>query len=404
MQRILHVDMDAFFAAIERLRHPELEGQPLIVGGRGDPFARGVVSTASYEARPFGIHSGMALRTAYHRCPQAVFLPVDFDLYVEVSARIKKLLRRFSRRIEDAGLDEAYLDISESPGRPRTIARAIKALILRETGLTCSVGVGPNKLLAKIASDMEKPDGLTILRRADLKHRVWALPASKLPGVGPKTEVRLAELGVATVGDLAAFPLPALQEHLGRAHGQSLHEEAWGIDESPIVTVWKPKSMSRQITFERDVTSRPRLAETLRGLARELAAEAKAERYLARTVAARVRFRDFETVSRQTTLPSPTDSAAVIERAVLDCFGRVDLIKPVRLVGARIGRLAPVRRPRSVRRARGKERGVPAPQRNDAAGHAKPLRPQAAPRHDDTARTQSDGRTGRTRPCRSSSC
>ena len=389
MRRILHVDMDAFFAAIERLRHPELEGKPLIVGGRGDPFARGVVATASYEARPFGIHSGMALRTAYHRCPQAVFLPVDFDHYVAVSGRIKRLLRRFSRRIEDAGLDEAYLDISDAPEHPRSVARAIKALIRRETGLTCSVGVGPNKLLAKIASDMEKPDGLTILRRADLKRRVWPLPASKLPGVGPKTEARLAGLGVTTIGDLAAFPSPKLQEHLGRAHGQGLHEEAWGIDESPIVTAWKPTSMSRQITFERDVTGRARLAQTLRGLARELAAEAKAERYLARTVAARVRFRDFETVSRQTTLASPTDQAAVIERAVLDCFGRVELIKPVRLVGARIGRLIPVKRPRPVRRPRGREAAGPARRRRDAAGHAKPLRPRAAPRHDETARRDS---------------
>jgi DNA polymerase-4 len=293
----------------------------------------------------------MALRTALHRCPQAVFLPVDFDLYVEVSHRIKKLLRRFARRIEDAGLDEAYLDISEPIGRPRAIARAIKTLIRRETGLTCSVGVGPNKLLAKIASDMEKPDGLTILRRGDLKRRVWPLPASKLPGVGPKTEARLAELGVATVGELAAFPLPLLQEHLGRAHAQYLHEEAWGIDESPIVTTWKPKSMSRQVTFERDVTEPAELEETLRELAREIAAEARAERYLARTVAARVRFSDFRTLTRQTTLANPTNAAAAIERTVLECFGRVELVKPVRLVGARIGRLIPVRRARPRRRS-----------------------------------------------------
>lgn len=198
-RRILHVDMDAFFAAIELKRHPELAGRPVVVGGHGDPQSRGVVSTATYEARAFGVRSGMALRIAWRLCPQAVFLPVDFDAYARESERFKAVLQPFSATIEDAGIDEAYLDVSEAEDAA-AVGRALKQRVKAETGLSCSVGIAPNKLLAKLASDMQKPDGITVLDEADIPGRVWPLPVGKLSGVGPKTEERLREMGVATIG------------------------------------------------------------------------------------------------------------------------------------------------------------------------------------------------------------
>jgi DNA polymerase-4 len=210
-RRILHVDMDAFFAAVELKRHPELRGKPVVVGGRGDPQSRGVVSTATYEARAFGIHSGMALRLAWRLCPEAVFLPVDFDTYAGESERFKAILQQFSQTIEDAGIDEAYLDVSDASD-PAAVGHAIKQQVQAKTGLTCSVGIAPNKLLAKLASDLQKPAGLTVLDEDDIPGRVWPLPAGRLLGVGPKTEARLMEMGVTTIGELAALPVETLVE------------------------------------------------------------------------------------------------------------------------------------------------------------------------------------------------
>lgn len=193
-RRILHADLDAFFAAVELKRHPELRGKPVVVGGRGDPHSRGVVSTATYEAREFGIHSGMPLRLAWRLCPEAVFLPVDFEAYAVESERFKSVLQRFSHTIEDAGIDEAYVDVSGADD-PVAVARAIKEQVKAKTGLTCSVGIAPNKLLAKLASGLQKPDGLTVLSEQDIPARVWPLPPGKLLGIGPKTEARLKEMG-----------------------------------------------------------------------------------------------------------------------------------------------------------------------------------------------------------------
>jgi DNA polymerase-4 len=254
MRRIVHVDMDAFFAAIEQKRHPELAGQPVVIGGRGDPTERGVVSTASYEARRYGLRSGMPLRTAYRLCPNAVYLPVDFDTYAEVSIQIKSILHEFSPVCEDSGLDEAFLDTSDRKEPSEDIGRAIKQRIKAATGLSCSVGIGPNKLLAKLAADLEKPDGLTVLTEADIEPRVWPLPVRKLLGVGPRTAARLAALGVTTIGVLAAIPLAELQLHFGDAHGRYLHDAAHGIDESPLITTWEPRSIGRQITFQKDIS------------------------------------------------------------------------------------------------------------------------------------------------------
>ena len=245
--------MGAFFAAIEQQRRPELRGKPVVIGGHGDPTERGVVSTASYEARRFGIHSAMPLRTAYRLCPDAVYLPVDFDSYAAIWQRIKAILHEFSPTCEDSGLDEAYLDISHRDEPPEQIAAAIKKRIRTETGLSCSIGIGPNKLLAKLASDMNKPDGLTVIAEGDIADKVWPLPVRKLLGVGPKTEARLTTLGVTTIGALAATPLPTLQHNLGEAHGRYLHEAAQGIDETPLITAWEPHSFGRQITFQKDI-------------------------------------------------------------------------------------------------------------------------------------------------------
>jgi DNA polymerase-4 len=347
MRRILHVDMDAFFVAVELLRRPQLRGLPVVVGGRGDPRERGVVSTASYEARKYGIHSGMPLRTALRLCPDAVFLPVDLPLCERVSRRVKRELRHFSRALEDVGLDEAFIDISDLPGSPEDIGRAIKERIKATTGLVCSVGIGPNKLLAKLATDLGKPDGLTVLTEDDIPRRVWPLPVEKLLGVGPKTAAQLRRLDVTTIGALAMLPLSTAIAYLGEAHGRYLHRAAHGMDDTPIITHWQPRSFSRQITFQRDTADRRMLLRSLRELCRSAVQEAQERHFLAGTAGVAIRFADFETVRRQIKLAQPTDSAESIEAAIHRCFGRVPLRKKVRLVGVRLGSLMHPRRSRT---------------------------------------------------------
>jgi DNA polymerase-4 len=337
---ILHVDMDAFFVAVELRRHPELKGQPVIVGGRGDPSERGVVSTASYEARRFGVHSGMPLRTALRLCPQARFLPLDYETYSAVSGQIKRILAEFTPVMEDAGIDEAFLDISATPGSPMDIARAIKRRIREETELSCSIGIASNKLLAKMASDLEKPDGLTLIGAGDIERRLWPLAVRKLWGVGPKTEQRLARLGIATIGELARAPARTLVVHLGTAHGQFLAQAARGIDDSPLVTHWEPKSLSHETTFQRDTGDRVRIRNTLRTLTRELVAELRDQGYAARAVAVKLRFADFESHTHTVTMAGPTDDPEAIEHAALQCLRRFALVKKVRLVGVRLGGLS----------------------------------------------------------------
>ncbi len=348
MRRIVHIDMDAFFAAVELRRHPELRGKPVVIGGHGDPTQRGVVSTASYEARKFGIRSAMPLRTAYRLCPQAVFLPVDHQEYEKVSATFKAILREISPVLEDAGIDEAFLDISEQAQSSEEIAQKIKSRIAAATGLTCSIGIAPNKLLAKLASDMQKPDGLTIIGEADIAKRIWPLPVGKLLGVGPKTEWRLHELGVKSIGDLAQVPCEILAEHFGQAHARYLYEASRGIDESPLITHWEPKSSGRQITFQKDVLDRQVLVNTIGQLAHELADDLQKLGNKARTVAMRVRFNDFDTRSRQQTLDEPVDSPEALTATALACLDRVDFEKPVRLIGLRVtGLRSPHREPRA---------------------------------------------------------
>jgi DNA polymerase-4 len=339
MRRILHIDMDAFFAAVEQKSHPELTGKPVVIGGGGDPTKRGVVSTASYEARKYGIHSAMPLRTAYKLCPHAIFLPVDYEEYARVSGQIKDILREFSPVMEDVGIDEAFLDMSQSDRSSEDIAAAIKKRIRDETGLTCSIGIAPNKLLAKIASDMQKPDGLTIITEADVQKRIWPLPARKLWGVGPRTEAHLKTIGVETIGALASLPLEKLIEHFGNAFGNYLYEAARGIDESPLVTTWEPKSTSREITFQNDVDDWQALAKTLVELTNEVAGDMKSSGYKGKTVTVKIRFSDFHTYTRAKTLDEHTASLMKLRKTAFECLGRFEIKKKVRLIGVRVGGL-----------------------------------------------------------------
>lgn len=339
MRRILHIDMDAFFAAVEENRRPELKGKPVVIGGSGDPTKRGVVSTASYEARKYGIHSAMPLKTAYRLCPHAVFLPVDYDEYVRVSSIIKDILGKFSPVMEDVGIDEAFLDISDIDMPDERIAQEIKERIMEQTGLTCSIGIAPNKLLAKIASDMKKPDGLTIITEPDVESRIWPLPVRKLWGVGPKTEAHLKDLSVHTIGDLASVPLEVLTDHFGNSYGNYLYESSRGIDRSELVTHWEPKSSSRETTFQSDTDNWQVIAKSLAELVGDVVDDLREKNYKAKNVTVKIRFSDFQTLTRAKTLDEPTDSLEIIRKTAFLCLNKFELKKKVRLVGVRAGGL-----------------------------------------------------------------
>ena len=340
--RILHIDMDAFFASVEELRRPELIGKPVVIGGNGDPTKRGVVSTASYAARRFGIHSAMPLRTAHKLCPDAVFLPVDYEEYSRMSEEIMDILREFTPIIEDVGIDEAFLDISEIDTSSEEIAKEIKRKIKDETCLTCSIGIAPNKLLAKIASDMQKPDGLTVITKSDIESRIWPLPVRKIWGVGPKTEACLKDMGIRTIGELASLPLDKLTERFGESSGDYLYNASRGIDESPLITHWEPKSSGRETTFEKDVDDRQVITETLAELTSEVVADIKEEGYKCRTVTVKVRFSDFETHTKAKTLYKSTDSLKKLRRTAFECLKGFEFKKKVRLVGVRVSKLEKV--------------------------------------------------------------
>ncbi len=340
---ILHVDMDAFFAAVEQLRRPELRGRPVVVGGRGDPSQRGVVSTASYEARPFGVHSGLPLRTAYQRCPQAVFLPVDFQAYREVSERMHAILRATGARVQSLGLDEAFLDVTDLPEPSEAIARAIQERIASELHLTASVGVGPNRLVAKIASGLNKPNGLTVIPDEEVEARLAPLPVTALWGVGPKTAERLHQaFSVRTVGDLAGIPLERLQEKCGPRLGAYHYRIARGIDDSPVETEWEPRSVSREHTFQVDLRRPEAMRQAVARLAGRVADDLREQGYRAATVTLKVRFATFRTVSRSLTLAVAVDDRAALAEVAVGLLERVTLDRPVRLLGVRASKLAPV--------------------------------------------------------------
>ncbi|MGH2348500.1 MAG: DNA polymerase IV [bacterium] len=340
MRKILHVDMDAFFAAVEQLRRPELRGQPVVVGGDGNPHKRGVVSTASYEARAFGIHSAMPLRTAYKKCPHAVFLPVDFAAYGDYSRRIRTIFHEYTALVEPLSLDEAFLDVSERLEDPLALAEDIRLAIRERTGLTASVGVGPNKLLAKIASNLRKPDAVTEIKPEAVDVVLRDLPATVLWGIGPKTAARLeAELNVRTVGGLCRIPLATLQAVLGEHHGEYLYHTCRGEDDSPVVTDWEPKSISRETTYQWDTRRRETIVHTITSLVAGVVDDLRDEGYAARTVTVKIRYRDFRTHTRAQTLPAPVEEAAAVLATAVALLERFAMDRPVRLVGVRLSNL-----------------------------------------------------------------
>jgi DNA polymerase IV len=346
-RRILHLDMDAFYASVELLRRPDLKGKPVIIGGRGEPGVerdgpykgRGVVTTATYEARAFGIHSAMPMSRAMRLCPHAIILPTDFDEYRRMSALFKAEMLSISPVMEDNGIDEAYLDISDVNMETEEIGREIKRRVLDATRLTCSVGIAPNKLLAKMSSELQKPDGLTLLSHDDVPRRIWPLAVRKLPGVGPVTEKKLLELGLATIGDIAAQPLARLMAEFGPSHGHGLHTAAHGRDEREVVVEREPRSRSRETTFAEDTGDWQDIARTLAALAREVAADLAGEGMRGRTIGIKIRFSDFETVTRDRTVPEATANVDAIRRAAFECLSRVEIKRRVRLVGVRVGNL-----------------------------------------------------------------
>ncbi len=339
-RKILHVDMDAFYAAVEQLRRPELKGKPVVVGGDGNPHKRGVVSTASYEARAYGIHSAMPLRIAYRKCPHAVFLPVDFAAYGASSRRIMAILREYTAAVESFSLDEAFLDISAASEPPAAVAESIRRRIKDETGLTASIGIGPNKLLAKIASGLHKPDAVTEIREDNATEVLRELPVTVLWGIGPKTAARLeATIGVRLVGDLQRVSLTQLQDLFGEHHGASLARVCRGEDASPVVTEWEVKSVSRETTYQFDTRKREILMKTITALTKDVTASLRGEACRGRTITLKIRYRDFQTHTRALTLLDATDEEEKIRQTAIALLDRFTLDRPVRLVGVRVSNL-----------------------------------------------------------------
>lgn len=346
MRQIIHLDLDAFFASVETLLNPALKGKPLIVA-MGDPCGRGVVSTASYEARQFGVRSAMPLREAVRLCPQAVIVLPRHRVYAEFSRRVMDLLREYSPLVEQVSIDEAYVEIA--PDRDAAhLASAIQQRINAEIGLDCTVAVASNKLVAKIACNTVKPRGFIVVPPGQECAFLTPLPIERLPGAGKVTRAKLARWNVHTIGDLARVPVEELRATFGR-HGVSLHEGALGRDDSPIVTESKPKSLSQENTFERDTRDAAQiekcLVEMSEGVARQLAQEG----FSARTIVLKLRYGDFTTITRQTTLRVPTSSAAEIcaqARRLLRAHW--DRRRAVRLIGVGVHNLVEPSEPRQL--------------------------------------------------------
>ncbi|MCX6098746.1 MAG: DNA polymerase IV [Candidatus Bipolaricaulota bacterium] len=332
-----HLDMDAFFAAVEQLDEPKFRGKPVIVGGLGP---RGVVATASYEARRFGVHSAMPMAVARKRCPDGAFVPPRFERYCEISARVREVLLRVSPVLETVSLDEAFFDVSEHGAAAMTVALAAKQEVQRETQLTCSVGVAPNRFLAKMGSDLSKPDGFLVIRPERVREILDPLPIGKMWGVGDVTERRLRGLGLLRIVDVRTAPVELLEREFGRM-GVRLHELARGEDDTPIAGESESVSMSREVTYAVDLLRAEEIEDEVRRLARHVAGQLRAASMLCRTVRIKIRYPDFRTITRQVKLPVATDSEGLIEtlavhllrqRAQLDERG-------VRLLGVGVSRL-----------------------------------------------------------------
>ena len=338
---ILHVDLDAFYASVEQLANPQLRGQPVIVGGLGP---RGVVSTASYEAREFGVHSAMPMMRARRACPHGVFLSPRFDAYEAASKAVMAILRSFTPLVEPLSLDEAFLDVRGARrllGTGEEVGHAIRARIHEDTGLTASVGVATTKFLAKIASDSAKPDGLLLVAPGHELEFLHPLPVGRLWGVGPATRRRLDRFGVTTIGDLAALPEDTLTSALGNAHGHHLHALAWNHDPREIETTRSAKSIGHEETFQRDVTDRNVLEHEITKFADRVAARLRANGLAGRTVQLKLRYRDFRTITRSRTLAEPTDLAADVRYTATELLRAADLGDGIRLLGVSMQQLQP---------------------------------------------------------------
>ena len=337
---IFHVDMDHFFTAVEEREHPEYKGKPVVVGA--DPKAgkgRGVVSTCNYEAREYSIRSGMPITRAWKRCPHAVYLPVNYKLYKKVSSKIMAVLRQLADKFEQWGLDEAFLDVTskvQNLKEAKRLAQKIKREIYEKEKLTCSIGIGPNKLVAKIASDFKKPDGLTVVEENDVKSFLSPLPVEKLLWVGKKTKRKLNAMGVKTIGDLANFDASTLIDKFG-VMGRQLYLSAQGIDKSEVQERWEIKSMSRDTTFEEDTSDTKLILKTLNALTEDVHKQLIKSNFNFKTVTIKIRYKNFETHTHSKTLPFITDRLSDIQKTagnLIQAYLQAD--RKVRLIGVKL--------------------------------------------------------------------
>jgi len=337
VRSILHLDMDAFFAAVEQRDRPELRGKPLLIGHDGP---RGVVATASYEARPFGCHSAQPMVVAKRLCPQAIVLPVRMDAYHAASERMFAILDEFSPLVEPLSIDEAFLDLAGTEralGKPEDVARRLKDRIKANLKLTASVGLAPNKYLAKLASDMEKPDGLMVIRAEDIDRILPPLPVTKLWGIGKATAAWLEPLGIRSIGDLRKKPLDWLARHFG-SDAERYFNLARGVDERPVVTDEEAKSIGHEQTFEVDVADADEVRRVLLDQVEQVARRLRKHGLQARGVTLKIRFGKFETISRSVTLPEATDTTEQLWQAARSVFDKWPF-QPVRLIGMTAERL-----------------------------------------------------------------
>ena len=359
-RRIAHLDMDAFYASVELLRYPELRGQPVVIGGRSlhqpaiksdgarefarlrDYVGRGVVTTSTYEARALGVFSAMGMMKAAKLAPEAWLLPADFEAYRHYSRLFKQAVSEIAPQIEDRGIDEIYIDLTDLAQDSVMLANCIKQAVRDTTGLSCSIGIAPNKLLAKICSELDKPDGITLLTMDDVPTRIWPMAVRKINGIGPKATEKLAALGIQTIGELASQPQTFLLQHFGNRYSEWLYQAARGLDDRPVTTSSEPKSISRETTFERDLhvkTDRAKLSDIFTRLCVQVAGDLRRKGYVGKTIGIKLRYDDFKTLTRDLSLPIATDDADEIRRAAGECLKRAPLEQRLRLLGVRVSAL-----------------------------------------------------------------